>query len=141
VEHCCAGGHTGHTPFATQACPQCGVACKPVEMRTIYHHTKFPDNTAIITDHYYFCPTKSCSIGYFSTSGNCILKPQLRTYSDIQQDQLCYCFDIHLADLNANQADAIKNFVIQQTREHVCACDIKNPSGQCCLALLSQHTR
>jgi len=29
---------------------------------------------------------------------------------------------------------AIKAFVIQQTKEGLCACESRNPSGRCCLA-------
>jgi len=31
-------------------------------------------------------------------------------------------------------AEAIKAFVVQQTKEKLCACESRNPSGRCCLA-------
>jgi len=135
MSHCCSGSH--QKPV-TQACPQCGTACKSVEMPTLYHQVRFPENQGMPSDTYYFCPTKDCSTGYFSIAGNCISKQQLRTHQDIQKDTLCYCFGIDSADfltaLATNHADTIKNFVVQRTKSGECACELRNPSGQCCLA-------
>ena len=134
MSHCCSGSHSKP---ATQACPQCNTACKSVEMPTLYHQVRFPENQGMISDTYYFCPTKDCSIGYFSIVGHRVPKPQLRTHQDIQKDTLCFCFDINAADyltaLSTNHAETIKNFVIKRTKLDECACEIRNPSGQCCL--------
>jgi hypothetical protein len=62
----------------------------------------------------------------------------LSSYHAIQNEALCYCFDItaikYVSALKAQCAEPIKNFVIQRTKTGECACEIKNPSGQCCLA-------
>lgn len=63
-------------------------------MTTLYHQVRFPENQALIPDSYYFCPAKTCSIAYFSNAGNIIPKLHLRSYQAIQNDALCYCFDI-----------------------------------------------
>ena len=121
-----------------QLCPECGVICKGVAMPTLYHQVRFPENQILITDSYYFCPSKTCAIGYFSSAGNVIDKQQLRSYQAIENDALCYCFDIdakqYLAALKAHCAEPIKDFVIQRTKAGECACEIRNPSGQCCWA-------
>jgi hypothetical protein len=135
MSHCCSGSNTKP---ATQACPQCDTACKSVEMRTLYHQVRFPENQGVPSDAYYFCTSKKCSTGYFSIAGNSVPKQHLRTHQDIQNDTLCYCFDIDAADyltaLSTNNAEAIKNFVMQRTKSNECACELRNPSGQCCLA-------
>ncbi|WP_411726068.1 putative iron-sulfur cluster-binding metallochaperone [Methyloglobulus sp.] len=135
MSNCCPGSHPKP---ATQACPQCGTACKSVEMPTLYHQVRFPENQGINPDTYYFCPAKDCATGYFSTAGNNTPKLHLRTYQEIQKDTLCYCFDIDASDyltaLNTNHAEAIKNFVMHRTKSGECACELRNPSGQCCLA-------
>jgi hypothetical protein len=47
---------------------------------------------------------------------------------------LCYCFDIRFSDLSdAAAAKQCREFVINQTRNKVCACEQRNPSGRCCL--------
>lgn len=121
-----------------QICPECGSTCKSVGMPTLYHQVRFPENQALIAEAYYFCPSKTCSVGYFSSMGCYIPKAWLRSYQDLQNDALCYCFDIdaeqYLSALNAHRAEPIKNFVMQRTKAKECACEIRNPSGQCCLA-------
>lgn len=121
-----------------QICPECGSTCKSVGMPTLYHQVRFPENQSLITDSYYFCSAKICSVGYFSSAGNAISKQHLRIYQAIQNDALCYCFDIdaiqYLSALKAHRAEPIKDFVMQPTKAGECACEIRNPSGQCCLA-------
>ncbi|MCX7067587.1 MAG: hypothetical protein NTW85_07850 [Methylococcales bacterium] len=132
----CCSNHA--TKIITGICPQCGESCKSVEHKTLYHQVKFPENQKISLDKYYFCSSEKCPVGYFSSTGHAISKQQLRTYQEIEDDKLCYCFDInadhYLSALTANNAETLKNFVIQKTKSGDCACDIKNPSGQCCLA-------
>ena len=135
MSECCSNSPSKITE---QDCPQCGISCKSVGIKTLYHQVRFPENQAINSDRYYFCPVKTCAVGYFSTAGSMIPKQQLRSAQNIQEDTLCYCFDISEAQyrfaLQANTAESIKHFVIEQTRSGTCACEIRNPSGQCCLA-------
>jgi Zinc binding domain len=136
---CCA---SDSPKTAIQLCPGCGTTSKSVGIRTLYHQVKFPENQGIISDSYYFCPSKECATAYFSVAGNSVPKRQLTSYQDIQKDKLCYCFDIDTADyltaINTHQAESIKNFVIQRTKSGECACELRNPSGQCCLAKFKQ---
>lgn len=135
MSNCCSNSRS---KTATQACPQCNAAGKRVEMLTLYHQIRFPENQHIISDAYYFCQSKDCTTGYFSVDGNSIPKQHLRTHQAIQKDTLCYCFDIgerdYLTALSTNHAVAIKNFVMQRTKSGECACELRNPSGQCCLS-------
>ncbi len=132
----CCSDHA--TKIITGSCPKCGVFCKSIDNKTLYHQVKFPENQAAFQGKYYFCPSKECTVGYFSSTGHAIPKQHLRTYQEFKDDKLCYCFDInasyYLSALTANNADVIKNFVIQKTKSGDCACDVRNPSGQCCLA-------
>jgi hypothetical protein len=111
-------------------------------MRTIYHQLRFPENQSIASGSYYFCTDKTCSVGYFSLGGRVIPKQHLRSYKEIENDKLCYCFDIdatpYISALKDKTAGPIKNFVIQKTKSGDCACDIRNPAGQCCLANFKQ---
>lgn len=135
MSNCCS---SSPSKSITRACPDCLAVCKSVEMRTLYHQVMFPENQGVTPDAYYFCPAKNCSIGYFSIAGNCIPKLHLRMYQEIQKEMLCYCFDIgadlYRSALCADNAASIKDFVIQRTKSGECACEFRNPSGQCCLA-------
>lgn len=120
-----------------QNCPQCGARCKSVALKTFWHNLKFPDYLSTPADTYYFCPSEHCQVGYFSST-SVIAKHALKAHPQIQQGWLCYCFDLSEAQyrsaLKTGSAETIKNFIIQQTKSGSCACEIKNPSGQCCLA-------
>lgn len=133
MSDCCPDPST-----AKQICPECGSTCKSVSMPTLYHQVRFPENLSLLHDSYYFCPVKTCSIGYISSAGNTIPKQYLRSYQEIQNDTLCYCFNIgvnqYLSALKAQRAEPIKVFVIRRSKAGDCACKIRNPSGQCCLA-------
>jgi hypothetical protein len=139
MSSCCSNSSSKMT---SQHCVQCGATCKSVEMRTVYHQVRFPENHEITPDNYFFCPSKECPVGYFSITGTIISSQQLKSHQEIQEDKLCYCFDIYAADylnaLQASNAELIKDFVIQRTKSGECACEIRNPSGQCCLAKFKQ---
>ncbi len=134
MSNCCSN----HSKTNTAMCPSCGLSGKRVELKTLYHQIRFPENSELSSGTYFFCLSKECAVGYFLDTGHIIPKQHLRTFQEIEDDKLCYCFDIntehYLSALNANNADTIKNFVVQRTKSGDCACDIKNPSGQCCLA-------
>jgi Zinc binding domain len=134
MSDCCSNSASN----TTTSCPACGSSSKSVDTHTLYHQVRSPENRTIPIDNYFFCPDKKCPIAYFSMTGNPIPKQQLTSYNDILNDKLCYCFDIDTAEyllaLDTNQAEAIKNVVIQRTKAGECACETKNPSAQCCLA-------
>ena len=141
MSDCCAS-----TPKTdAQACPQCGAACKSVRMRTLYHQVRYPENLTIADDSYYFCPSRQCPTAYFSNSGHVIPKQHLRSYQAIADNRLCYCFDIdagiYLYALQTGHAAAIKQFIVERTKSGECACEIRNPSGQCCLGKLKHFEK
>lgn len=101
------------------------------------HQVQFPNNQSLPEGDYGFCSSKDCTTGYFSSSA-VIPKTQLRAFQPGQQPMLCHCFDIsesiYRSALADGTATAMKAFVVQQTKEGLCACESRNPSGRCCLA-------
>jgi len=101
------------------------------------HQVQFPDNQALAAGDYAFCSNRACMIGYFSPSTH-IPKSKLRAFQPGQAAMLCHCFDIsestYRSALANASAAATKAFVVQQTKEGLCACESRNPSGRCCLA-------
>lgn len=136
---CCS--NSSPTPNAHD-CPSCGASATRVGIKTVYHQVRFPENQAIHPGDYCFCPAEACTVAYFSTAGDTVLKQQLRIDGNIREGLLCYCFDITEAQyrsaLQAGSAAALKHFVIEQVKAGYCACEITNPSGQCCLAKFKQ---
>ena len=119
-------------------CPKCDETCKSISQSTVLQHLSYPFNFDVDTDDFFYCSNNLCNISYFSTSGSLFSTSQVRDKVALQQGWLCYCFDISQKQyqhaLENNTASKIKNFVVAKTKAHQCACEIRNPSGQCCLA-------
>ncbi len=92
-------------------------------------------NNDPIAHQYYFCNTPDCNVVYFDDANTTIKQLELRTQLGIKDQSgeslICYCFGVTKNEAIKNPA--IKEFVIKQTKEKVCACDHFNPSGKCCL--------
>ena len=71
-----------------------------------------------------------------------IPKISLRAFQSNQDVMLCHCFDVSESDyrtaLQHGSSEAIKAFVVQQTKDKLCACESRNPAGRCCLASFKQ---
>lgn len=128
--------------IAHQNCPECGIACLSVAMKTIWHQVQYPDNQYIPVGDYAYCANPKCLVAYFSLLKR-IPKSNLNVFKGGQDAMLCYCFDIstgaYQCAIQTNESVAIKAFVVQQTKAGICACDIKNPSGRCCLGDFKKH--
>ncbi|MGY8872454.1 MAG: putative iron-sulfur cluster-binding metallochaperone [Pseudomonadales bacterium] len=122
-------------------CPRCGNGMKPVERLTIVHHVVAPLNQSIPCDPLFFCSCISCSVVYFSNEDFVIETAKVRgevgQKSVHENRMICYCFDITnkrvMAELAQAGHSSSKAFVVEQTRLKNCACNIRNPSGKCCL--------
>jgi len=122
-------------------CPACGQRCLPVSRQTMLHQIQAPQNRHISAGEYAFCANPTCSTGYVSAN-EVIPKSELRAFQSGQPAMLCHCFDIseatYRAALQAGGAEQIKSFIVQQTKEKLCACESRNLSGRCCLAGFKQ---
>jgi len=122
-------------------CPKCGQNCFPVSRQTMLHQIQFPDNQSFAKGDYTFCSNRGCSVGYFSPF-HVIPKNSLRAFQSNHPAMLCHCFDIdesvYLSALDDGRAEFIKAFVVQQTKDKLCSCESRNPSGRCCLANFRQ---
>ncbi len=117
------------------ACPENMQQYIEVDKKTILQHIKSPWQYTLDELKYYFCDDPNCDIVYFGIKGSVINKAQLRTViGKKEKDEnalVCYCFGISKA--LAAQNPEIKTYVTQQTKEKNCACEVRNPSGRCCL--------
>ncbi len=93
---------------------------------------------------YYFCRDKDCPVVYFTGDG-----AQTFRLSDIRERvyqkehdsdtvPVCYCFGYTLGDVRrsaalALDANPIVNAINEGIRANQCACDWRNPQGDCCL--------
>jgi len=118
-------------------CPECGVACLSVSAQTRLHQLAFPNNQQEDAAETFFCAAANCAVGYFSAEG-VVPQSELRGFRVDTERLLCHCFDISVAQyqqaLEQGEAAMLKAFVVQQTKMAHCACEVRNPSGRCCLA-------
>jgi len=135
MNNCCSTSTDNKTPGEKHPCPVDGEACAQVSIRTILHHLKTPWLWPARQQSYFFCDAPDCEVVYFGEDDSVIYKSELRTHVGIKENSddapLCYCFDVSKAD--AKQDPTVKEFVVQQTKAKQCACEIRNPSGRCCL--------
>jgi hypothetical protein len=104
----------------------------------LLHQLRAPWQHSISDTPHYFCSQSGCEIVYFGSGGQRFTAEALRQpvgqKSEDAARTICYCFDIRFSDLtDAASAKRCRDFVIEETRNKVCACEQRNPSGRCCL--------
>ena len=116
-------------------CPVNGKTYGTVPIVTMMHHINQPWNFSTKEQTYYFCDDPNCDVVYFGLDNSVIKKDLLRTKVGVKEkgsdSMVCYCFGVN-REQSSNNPEA-KAFVIQQTKNHACACETSNPSGRCCL--------
>jgi hypothetical protein len=118
-------------------CPTCQKAGKPVETLTLKALLAV-SLTELRDVEYHFCPTSDCSTVYFSADGSKYFgEAQLRerVYQKHPDDPnvfVCYCFR-HTIESIKQEPKAVVAAVTQGIKAGLCACDIRNPQGTCCL--------
>jgi hypothetical protein len=117
-------------------CPNNGHECTEVTPKTISHHLrgawKWKEGKDV---RYFFCDDPACEVVYFGDDDSVILKERLNTPVGVKEASnatlACYCFGVTKAE--ALSDPGIREYVLNQTKHAQCACDIRNPSGRCCL--------
>ena len=141
MSDCCSSNSSCDTENDKKSFPRkfsCPVNSKDyiaVPKKTIIHHLKEPWAKELEEEQYYFCSDPNCDVVYFGLSGSVINKNELRSKIGVKEKDedvlICYCFGVSTAA--AKQNPEIKNFVTQKTKESLCDCETRNPSGRCCL--------
>jgi hypothetical protein len=138
---CCdVDGATGRA-----GCPSCGRQGKAVSRATVGALARLEvDAPRLAGRHYRFCETASCAIVYFVPGGVRIARDDVRVAVHHKDGgpgvPLCYCFGYTRARLFGEGRRAL-TFVRGEVIAGRCACDLKNPSGRCCLGDLRRYLR
>ena len=156
-EGCSAKSKTGTAPVAL-ACPVNGARYKQVDILTVKSLVRqvplgMPDT------QYYFCDAPDCEIVYFAQDSKApaFLRKDLAVRVGAKETAhpipVCYCFGFTRRDICNEIRTTGKSNIAQQITAEVraghCACEVKNPSGKCCLGdvtrtvkdMLSQNTK
>ena len=130
--------HCTSTPSKKAICPANGQSYPSVSLKTILHQVKKPWLLNLPDQAYYFCDDPNCDVVYFGENKFTLVRNDLRfevgQKSSTMDKIICYCFDVKASDIASREAlNNSKAFVINQTKSSTCDCEIRNPSGKCCL--------
>ena len=120
-------------------CPKCAVKGKSVATITVKSLVR--EHTRVQAEGcYWFCRARECDVVYFSDV-MVFVKSDLKVRVGIKEQEdpipLCYCFgyDRHdvRQDIEHRGASDIPARIKAEVQGGFCACEVKNPSGSCCL--------
>ncbi|NOX62026.1 MAG: hypothetical protein GXP42_08780 [Chloroflexi bacterium] len=123
-------------------CPACGEKGKRVDTQIVKAMLAI-SLEAVRGGAYRFCRTERCPVVYFSvdgvqTFGEADLRERVHQKHPFDEDVfVCYCFrhtpgDIRV-ELQATGESTVVERINAGIRAGKCACDIRNPQGDCCL--------
>jgi Zinc binding domain/BFD-like [2Fe-2S] binding domain len=100
---------------------------------------------------YYFCDSSECEVVYFPLDARAPLfrRGDLNVRVGAKEAQepipVCYCFGFTRKDIEDEIAETGRSTVADRIRAEVsagnCACEVKNPSGKCCLGHVARMVK
>ncbi len=124
------------------SCPLNGARSKQVDMLTVKSLVRqLP--LGMPNTQYYFCEAPGCDAVYFPLDtraptfrrGDLIVRVGSKETAD--PIPICYCFGFTRKDIQREIAETgrstIPNRIKTEVKAGNCACEVKNPSGKCCL--------
>ena len=105
---------------------------------------------AALNGSYRFCHARKCRVVYFETHGTCVftvddVRITVGVKASTDPIPLCYCFgfdESHLREEIAQTGSTtIPERIASLIREGLCACDVRNPSGNCCLGEVNRTAK
>lgn len=127
-------------------CPRCGGRGQSVDRFTVAALTigVVPAN-----QRYWLCRRPACDVVYFGEDATVITAVQMTVApgfkSKAREALVCYCFqhrrgDIE-AELLAEGRTSIPDRIAAEVEAGNCACEVRNPSGKCCLGEVAAAIR
>jgi hypothetical protein len=120
-------------------CPDCKLKAQSVSTLTVKSlvrdHWRVPASAS-----FYFCRTAQCDVVYFSDQ-YMFRKAEVKVRVGLKEREdpipVCYCFGYDRSDLRrdieARGTSEIPDRIRAEIQAGFCACEVKNPSGNCCL--------
>lgn len=143
----CCGVANGSQKGTHGICPSCQLRAKPVATVTVKHLVI--DHTRVrVEQSFSFCRTPECAVVYFSDA-EIFRKHDLKVRIGLKEHEdpipLCYCFGYNREDLRReieqHRASDIPNRIKAEVQGGFCACEVKNPSGSCCLGDINRAVK
>jgi len=141
-ESCCSTTWPESKNAKGEVCPGDGKKGRSVEAETLRHLINKERVQDIKDTGYYFCKSSNCDTVYFHPeSGQTFDKLDLTVRVGLKETEdpiwVCYCFDISkkmiAEEIASTGHSASADRIRREIENKNCDCEIKNPSGRCCL--------
>ena len=126
-------------------CPEGGARGTSVAWQTV---------AALVRGHlplkqeFRLCREPSCPVVYFGSEGTELRVEDLCVSPGFKEGGdglLCYCFEVRKTDLVSEIAETGSSGALNEISAEVeagnCACEVRNPSGKCCLGEIGRAIR
>ncbi len=142
MSDCCSVNAKSGSAPAVLACPANGKRSKRVDTLTVKSLVrKLP--LGMPNTQYYFCDASDCEVVYFALDPKAPrfrredLVARVGAKETADPIPVCYCFGVTRQDIWDEIRSTGKSTVAERITAEVeaghCACEVKNPSGKCCL--------
>lgn len=120
-----------------------------MERQTVLHHVKADRLSDVSGGAYRFCPESDCALVYYGGEGAGFLTSDLRELVSAKTSgdarPICYCFGFtegHAREeIESNGGSTIPALISRLIKEGMCACELRNPSGVCCLGQVNETVK
>lgn len=128
-------------------CPVTHKKGTPVNIITLQNLLKSEALSKLNTSlNYFFCDDENCPIVYFNQQKQTFsieeLKVPVFQKDKAQKVPVCYCFNLTrqriYEEIKTTGNSCAEEFIKEKIKARLCACDINNPQGSCCLANIRQ---
>ena len=140
-EACCS---TSHSPPDPRCCPVSEFRSQPVEWSTVAALTA---ECVPPRQYFWLCEDSDCDVVYFGEDGTLLGTDDVRVIPGFKgnpsrSDLVCYCFLYSRQDLEDELKASGDTTIFQRISAEVkagnCACEVRNPSGKCCLGAVKR---
>jgi hypothetical protein len=142
MSECCSVGESRMQVPATMPCPVSGTRSKQVSLASIQALVRHLP-LGMPSTQYYFCEEPECDVVYFPRTEEAPLFRRKDLSVPVwpkEQDNstpICYCFGFTRKDIQSEMLNFMSPSIPERIKAEVqagnCACEVKNPSGKCCL--------
>ena len=143
MSKCCSLNPEKEKALAQGDCLTCQAKGKKVGLITLFQLVKHAFQKEIHRkSQYYFCGSKACEVVYFSNQNDGFFFKKEHLIVKVGQKentpkQVCYCFDYTdqdiLEEVQKTGKSTATQIITQNIKEGLCACEMRNPQGSCCL--------
>lgn len=132
-------------------CPTCNQKGKHIDTQTVKGVLKVSLEILDKGNPYYYCKTQDCPVVYFHENGEQTIGVEDLRVSvyhkapDDDETSICYCFGLTVGSVRADFVETEGKESIGRIRAGIsaeqCACDIRNPEGDCCLGNVAARVK